>query len=132
MSVTLIVNLLTRGEFSNSIYYNHFLVGLSNSLFFAISCTLNSMVLYTHPSFCLASFNAVDNLLLLSREFLADDKINPFLSIICCHRGEMSLYLHKVSKKKATLRLHTDFKGDSRQQAKKAFISVSDMSGENK
>ena len=90
------------------------------------------MVLYTHPSFCLASFNAVDNLLLLSRVLLADDRISPFLSIICCHRGEMSLCSHKLSKKKATLRLQTDFKGYSRQQAKKAFISASDTSGVNR
>ena len=68
---------------------------------FAISCICNSIVLYAHPSFCLASFNAVDRLLLLRKTFLADDKISLFLSMACCHRIEMSLYLDRASKKKA-------------------------------
>lgn len=69
------------------------------------------MVHETHPPFCLASFNAVDNLLLLSRTFLADDRIRPFLSITCCHRAEISFCLQRTSKKKAALRLQADFKG---------------------
>lgn len=90
------------------------------------------MALYTHPLFNLASFNAVDSLLLLRKASLADDNISLLLSITCCHRVEMSLCSHKTSKKKATLRLQADFKGCSKQQVKSAFISVSDTSVENR